>query len=204
MPYPKDNEPRTFGVRQDWLDNIAEHIKTNGIGHGDLLFPTRAGTPISRNTFCTRIWLPAVKASGIDFPVRVHDLRHANASWLLAGGAHRSPVRWYVESQRLRRSFGLPPTVVPPLWHRHDELVRELSALHTHWLNAYDSEGTPSGASCSAILYRLVSAASRIAAGYRDVACFLLGRRRFTAESGRASPTQTSERVARCLTRGRR
>lgn len=45
----------------------------------------------------------------------------------------------------LRNSFGLPPTVVPPLWHRHDELVWELSALHTHWLNAYDTEGSPSG-----------------------------------------------------------
>ena len=45
----------------------------------------------------------------------------------------------------LRKSFGLPPTVVPPLWHRHDELVWELSALHTHWLNAYDSEGSASG-----------------------------------------------------------
>jgi site-specific recombinase XerD len=28
-----------------------------------------------------------VKASGVDFAVRVHDLRHAHASWLLAGGA---------------------------------------------------------------------------------------------------------------------
>lgn len=45
----------------------------------------------------------------------------------------------------LRKSFGLPPTVIPPLWHRHDELVWELSALHTHWLNAYDSEGSASG-----------------------------------------------------------
>lgn len=45
----------------------------------------------------------------------------------------------------LRLSYGLPPAVVPPYWHRHDELVWELSALHTHWLNAYDSEGTPSG-----------------------------------------------------------
>jgi len=26
-PYPKCNEPRTFGVRQDWLDTVAEHIK---------------------------------------------------------------------------------------------------------------------------------------------------------------------------------
>jgi hypothetical protein len=31
-PYPKDNEPRTFGVRQDWLDAIAEHITTEQIG----------------------------------------------------------------------------------------------------------------------------------------------------------------------------
>lgn len=45
----------------------------------------------------------------------------------------------------LRKSFGLPPTVVPPYWHRHDELVWELSALHTHYLNAYDSQGSPSG-----------------------------------------------------------
>ena len=45
----------------------------------------------------------------------------------------------------LRLSYGLPPTVVPPYWHRHDELIWELSALHTHWLNAYNSEGTPSG-----------------------------------------------------------
>jgi integrase len=82
-PYPKDNEPRVFAVRQAWLDAIAEHIQTHGIGHDELLFATTAGTPISRNTFRTRIWLPAVKASGMDFPVRVHDLRHAHASWLL-------------------------------------------------------------------------------------------------------------------------
>jgi len=45
----------------------------------------------------------------------------------------------------LRLTYGMPPTVVPPYWHRHDELVWELSALHTHWLNAYHPDGTPSG-----------------------------------------------------------
>lgn len=44
----------------------------------------------------------------------------------------------------LRTTYGLPPTVIPPYWHRHDELVWELSALHTHWLNAYDPDGSPS------------------------------------------------------------
>ena len=46
----------------------------------------------------------------------------------------------------LRATYGLPPTVVPPYWHRHDELVWELSALHTHWLNAYDPDGSTVGA----------------------------------------------------------
>lgn len=44
----------------------------------------------------------------------------------------------------LRATYGLPPTVIPPHWHRHDELVWELSALHTHWLNSYDADGLPS------------------------------------------------------------
>jgi len=40
----------------------------------------------------------------------------------------------------LRRTYGLPASVVPPLWHRHSELVWELSALHLHWLSAYDPD----------------------------------------------------------------
>jgi hypothetical protein len=40
----------------------------------------------------------------------------------------------------LRRTYGLPASVVPPFWHRHPELVWELSALYVHWLCAYDPE----------------------------------------------------------------
>jgi site-specific recombinase XerD len=56
------------------------------------LFATRDATPFSRNTFRTRVWRPAVTASGVDFDVRVHDLRHAHASWLLAGGSDLKSV----------------------------------------------------------------------------------------------------------------
>lgn len=91
-PYAKDNEARTFAVGQEWLDAVAEHIALNKLDRDDLLFATSAGTPISRNTFRTRVWLPAVKASGVTFEVRMHDLRHAHASWLLAGGADPKTV----------------------------------------------------------------------------------------------------------------
>lgn len=40
----------------------------------------------------------------------------------------------------LRKTYGLPAAILPPFWHRHPELVWELSALHLHWLGAYDPE----------------------------------------------------------------
>jgi integrase len=102
-PYPKDNEARTFGVREQWLDAIAGHISSRGLGRDELLFATEAGTPISRNTFRMCVWLPAVKASGLDFNVRMHDLRHAHASWLLAGGADLKGVMERMGHAQIRR-----------------------------------------------------------------------------------------------------
>jgi integrase len=90
--YPKDNEPRAMALPEDLVAKLAAWISERGLRAGDLLFATRDGTPISRNTFRTRTWLPAVKTSGVDFDVRVHDLRHAHASWLLAGGSDLKSV----------------------------------------------------------------------------------------------------------------
>jgi integrase len=91
-PYPKDNEARTMGLPEDLVTQLADWITSRNLGPGDLLFATRDGTAISRNTFRTRVWRPAVQASGVGFDVRVHDLRHAHASWLLAGGSDLKSV----------------------------------------------------------------------------------------------------------------
>ncbi|WP_312879805.1 tyrosine-type recombinase/integrase [Actinomadura luteofluorescens] len=42
---------------------------------------------ISANWFRTRCWHPARAAADLGWSPRIHDLRHAHASWLLAGGA---------------------------------------------------------------------------------------------------------------------
>lgn len=72
---------------------------------------------------------------------------------LPAGPPH--PVNWYLLRakelksewyelnrwvEKTRRTYALPASVIPPFWHRHPELVWELSALHIHFLCAYDPE----------------------------------------------------------------
>ena len=53
-----------------------------------------------------------------------------------AWGELRDWVGW------LRSEFGFDHRVVPPCWYRHRALVSVLSALHDHWLAAYDPMGS--------------------------------------------------------------
>lgn len=43
----------------------------------------------------------------------------------------------------LRDDFGLTPQELPPMWHRHPELVWELSALRTSWLAGHAEDAHP-------------------------------------------------------------
>jgi integrase len=57
---------------------------------------------IPGNWFRAAIWKPAIKAAGLTMKVRLHDLRHAHASWLLAGGADLQVVRQRLGHSSLR------------------------------------------------------------------------------------------------------
>ena len=48
---------------------------------------------IPRRWFRDNVWLPARKAARLGTGVKVHSLRHAHASWLLAGGADLETVK---------------------------------------------------------------------------------------------------------------
>ncbi len=90
--YPKDNEHRTIRIGDQLCQDIREYMMASGTRGEDLLFATSTGSPVSRNVFRTRVWLPAVASSKIKQRVRFHDLRGAHASWLLAGGADLKAV----------------------------------------------------------------------------------------------------------------
>lgn len=95
MAYPKDDEPRTLRISAGLATPLDERTTRLSLGPGDPLFPSTEQNPrqpMSRNTFRTRVWRPAIARAGLDAGVRMHDLRHAHASWLLAGGADLKTV----------------------------------------------------------------------------------------------------------------
>ena len=85
--YPEDNEHRTIRIGDQLCQDIRGYLMVTSKRGEDLLSSTSTGSPVSRNVFRTRVWLPAIERSGIRQQVCFHDLRGAHASWLLAGGA---------------------------------------------------------------------------------------------------------------------
>lgn len=53
---------------------------------GDLVFTSPDGQPLRRSNFYHRVWIPAVRASGLVPPPRFHDLRHTHVALLIAAG----------------------------------------------------------------------------------------------------------------------
>ena len=93
--YPKTREPRPVTISAHLCDLLAQHMEHAELDADGLLFTfaRSPGRPMSRHTFRKRHWRPAVAAAGLDFDPTVHDLRHAHASWLLAGGLDVESVK---------------------------------------------------------------------------------------------------------------
>lgn len=62
---------------------VAELRQRRGVG---LVFRTPKGTPLNLNTLRYRDFLPTIEDAGVP-RIRIHDLRHFHASYLLANGA---------------------------------------------------------------------------------------------------------------------
>jgi integrase len=63
---------------------------------GEWLFLSAQGRPVRHANFRARVWVPAVDAIQGTVPKRprIHDLRHSNASWLIAAGYNLPRVQY--------------------------------------------------------------------------------------------------------------
>lgn len=99
-PLPKDKEQRTIPLPPDLVDLLAQHRErtasgrqpTCGVPHkagkcsGDIVFRGGRGAPLRSSDWGKNIWKRAVSSAGVEGRVRVHDLRHTFASWLIQEG----------------------------------------------------------------------------------------------------------------------
>ena len=68
-------------------DLVVQALATHLVGHAsDLVFTSPDGQPLRRANFYHRVWIPAVRASGLSPAPRFHDLRHSHVSLLIAAG----------------------------------------------------------------------------------------------------------------------
>jgi site-specific recombinase XerD len=74
---------------------------------------------------------PALNDAGLDFHVRVHDLGHAHASWLLAGGADIQVVKERLGHGSLRTTEKYLHTVPD----HHDTALNALRRTRTRATN---------------------------------------------------------------------
>lgn len=78
---------RTVALPLFICDVMVEHLALwSQPGVEGLVFVMPEGTPLRRENFRKRVWLPACRETGVE-SVRFHDLRHTNATLAAASGA---------------------------------------------------------------------------------------------------------------------
>ena len=76
---------RTVAIPPNVIPVFEAHMATVGPEPDALVFPAPQGGYLSRIHFRQRVWLPALKATGLAFGF--HDLRHSALTWAAASGA---------------------------------------------------------------------------------------------------------------------
>lgn len=92
---PKNHRERTVILPAFVVDRLAEHLGSLDAESDPpgLVFRAPAGGFLRTSNFRRAVWLPAVRAAGIEPGLRVHDLRHTTASLAVSAGASIKAVQ---------------------------------------------------------------------------------------------------------------
>jgi integrase len=116
---------RTVGLPRAVVEELAAHM--GPVGPADAcVFTAERGGVLRTSNFRTKVWLPAVRAAGLE-PLRPHDLRHtAVALWIAAGA---NPKEVAVRAGHTSASFMLDR--YGHLFEGHDAELRDrLDTMH--------------------------------------------------------------------------
>lgn len=103
-PVPKDKEKRTVPLPADLVTKLRRHAnatprhRTCGLSHtagrckGDLVFRGPRGAALKSNAWGVGPWRKALDLAGVADRVRVHDMRHTFASWLIQQGVPTADI----------------------------------------------------------------------------------------------------------------
>lgn len=74
---------RTVSLPHPVVAALTAHLAA---ASSELVFTSPDAQPLRRSNFYRRVWVPAVRASGLSPPPRFHDLRHTHVALLIAAG----------------------------------------------------------------------------------------------------------------------
>jgi len=83
---------RTVTLPQFLCGELSRHLRDHPPSLEGLVFQSANGGPIRRSNWRRRVWLPAVRAAGLD-GFRFHDLRHTHAALLIEQNEHPKVIQ---------------------------------------------------------------------------------------------------------------
>ena len=125
---PKNDRTRTVNLPAFVTDALAEHLANYTDPAPDALVFTvsKGGGPLRNSNFRSRVWLPALRATGLS-GIRVHDLRHTAAALLVAEGAHPLVVKSHLGHSSIKVTMDVYGHLFPS---EAEEVAHRLDARH--------------------------------------------------------------------------
>jgi integrase len=105
---------RTITLPPYLIEELHDYLGKHPVVGEGLIFPDTAGGPLRRSNFARRVFKPAVAAS-VGEPLRVHDLRHTHAAWLIANGEHSKTIQTRLGHGSIKTTLDLYGHLMPGL-----------------------------------------------------------------------------------------
>ncbi len=85
---PKSNKSRRVNIPRFLVEMLAEHLYRETEDDPDaLVFTSPNDSPLRHSNFYSRVWRPAVLKADVPDNLRIHDLRHTAAAFMISEGA---------------------------------------------------------------------------------------------------------------------